>query len=1538
MAKRKRTKHDHDCDHDLSSANPQNESVSTEVATPPIIVGVGASAGGLESLLRLFSSFQSLQDFAFVVVQHLDPDHESQTANILARATSIPVESIQDGTRVKPNCIYVIPPNTGLTLRDNVLKLTPRERLSRHRVIDDFFISLAKEREAASIGVILSGTGKDGTAGLTAIKAEGGTTLVQDPASAKFDGMPQSAIKAGVADLVLSPKAIAEALTDIAKRIRRGEAIVLSEHAGENELVSHELLQRIYFLLKAHTQIDCSSYKPSTVLRRLQRQMRELRLDDLESYVEHLQNHPDAVKELSDQMFIHVTEFFRDTDSFDALKETVFPSLLKDRIGGVPIRVWIPGCSTGEEPYSLAISLLEFLGVDASTTPIQIFATDISEAAIQEARSGLYTERQIETVSEARRKKYFDKLKEGWKVKKTVRDICIFSRHDITSSPPFAKIDLISCRNVLIYFSPELQKQVMPIFHYALNPNGFLWLGRSETPTGFNKFFTLIDKTHKVFSKINMATPINLKLQSGKPLTETVPPVKKVPAHIVPPIDSQKEFDRIVMSRYAPAGVMVNSAYEVLQVRGHTGPFMELPSGQPTYNLLKMLRPELLPSVRVALQSAVRENTPVRKEGLSYTYGKERKQINIEVIPANMMAPQPERQYLVLFEESPLARKRASRQKPSRAGVKGGKNGDPKEAYIRQLLDEMDAMREYHQSLIEGYEAAQEELTSANEELQSANEELQSLNEEMETAKEELQAANEEMTTVNEELQTRNVELTALNEKLAVSEERFRLLVSAVKDYAIFMLDPEGRVATWNEGARTLKGYQTSEVIGRHFSIFYPQEAIAIQFPQKELQVAIEVGRFEDEGWRIRKDGSKFWANVVITRINNSQGKLLGFAKVTRDLTERREAERRFRLLIEGVKDYAIYGLDPTGRITSWNEGARRVKGYSAEQVIGQNFSVFYTDEDIKSGRPAYDLKMATSVGRHEDEGWRVRKDGTQFWANTIITRIDDEDGKLIGFSKVTRDLTDRKRMEDEIRRSRDELEHRVKERTRELEDARTKIAAEKQKLYTLFMQAPAPIAVMEGSSQTYTFANEAYRKMINQRDVLGKPFKEVFPELVGTEVLRDVEESFSHAKRFETHDRLVKLKNPQSGRMEERYFTFILQPVLDSRGTIESLMNIGFEVTSEVLARKAVLESENQLRAFANSIPQLAWIADADGFIDWYNDRWYQYTGTTPGEMEGWGWQTVHDPRELPRVMASWKRSLESGEPFDMEFPLRGADRKFRWFLTRVNAYRDASGTIVKWFGTNTDIDEQRRIREQLSETLNARDEFLSISSHELKTPLTALKLQLQMARRTFAPLAPEIPSGHDLVGSFDLAIRQANSLASLVEDLLDISRIQTGNFSLNLGRMNLATLVKEVISRFAEQIKVANSTIELRLKDSVDGTWDRHRLEQVVVNLISNAIKYAPKSPIHIEALQREDTAILVVQDFGPGIPKDVQPKIFQRFERAGASKSVGGLGLGLFIVKKIVEAHGGTIVVESAENEGAKFTVALPLNPHIPLKETE
>src|SRR5436309_5190572 len=697
---------------------------------------------------------------AFVLAQHLDPSHRSLLPEILSKATQMPVSQVSDGTVMTPNRIYVMPPNVEMVARGGTLHLLhPREPRGQRMPIDAFLRSLAEDRKSGAIGVILSGTASDGVLGLTAIKAEGGITFAQDEKSARYGSMPHGAVAAGVVDFVLPPEKIAHELA----RIGRHPYVQWAPTLLEDSLpMSETALDRIFLTVRAATGVDFSHYKQTTIKRRIKRRMTVHKLERPEDYLTYIQSHPDEVRALHDDILIKVTGFFREAETFEALKDVTFPAILRRQPPGSPIRIWVPGCSTGEEAYSIGMCLLEFLAEKGAGFPVQIFATDVSDSAIAVARSGVYRESIALDVSVERLGRFFVKVDRGYQVSRSIRDLCVFTRQDVTNDPPFSRLDLIRCRNVLIYLGPVLQKQVVGIFHYSLNPGGFLQLGSSENVGAFSGLFSQVDRRHRIFAK----RPAVARRQEqseieSRPSPGEVPREKPLLAEALDGVDVQREADRILLTRYAPSGVIVNDEMQILQFRGQLAPYLELAPGPASLNLLRMARKGLAPELRNAIEKAKRRGEPVRRDRIPLGNDERPRTLGLEVIPL-MRRRGGERFFLVLFEEAPHTPAPA----PSAPAPAGRERAPGLRRELTQLRKELDSTSEYLKTLIEEHDATTQELKAANEELLSGNEELQSTNEELETSKEELQSTNEELTTLNEELQNRNLELSQLNNDL----------------------------------------------------------------------------------------------------------------------------------------------------------------------------------------------------------------------------------------------------------------------------------------------------------------------------------------------------------------------------------------------------------------------------------------------------------------------------------------------------------------------------------------------------------------------------------------------------------------------------------------------------------------------------------------------------------------------------------------------------------------------------------------------------
>ncbi|HEX4231979.1 MAG TPA: chemotaxis protein CheB [Bryobacteraceae bacterium] len=1227
------------------------------------IIGVGASAGGLDAFTRLLKALPPDTGMAFVLVQHLDPHHTSQLPEILASATSMPVRTVEDGMAVCPNEVFVIPPNSTMVLEDGVLRLAQRSP-GLHMPIDAFFESLARVQGGRAIGIVLSGNASDGSQGVRAIKEECGLTFAQDEASAQHIGMPRNAIATGAIDYVLPP-------VDIAK-----ELVHLSQHPfvrpAQSNLPEEEMLpegdgdlNRIFNALRANTKVDFRHYKRNTVRRRIGRRMIVKHTRSLDEYARILEDRQEEARELYRDLLISVTNFFRDADVFVELSR-LLKDILSARDSSEAFRVWVPGCATGEELYSLAICLKEVLDDLQLDTPLQLFGTDISEIALDRARAGTYLDNISQDVSAERLRRFFIRVDRGHQVNKSIRENCVFARQDVTTDPPFGHTDLISCRNLLIYLDSTLQRKVLPVFHYSLNPTGLLLLGSAESIAAASDLFTVIDKQHRIYGR--KAAPLRLTLQG---MHGTTAPERSELDRVrttLSGIDLQKKTDLIIQSKYAPAAVVVDADLQILQFRGRTGFYLEPPSGEATLNLVRMARENLAVPLRRATEAAGRQNVSTRETGIGVEYRGERREINIEVTPIAGAAP-GERYFLVVFEETtesaPPVRESIA---AAEASLTPSGAIATLEARVRELRQQLAETREYLRNSNEDHEASSEELRAANEEVRSANEELQSTNEELSTTKEELQSANEELTTLNEELQTRNQELDALNNDLLN-------LLSAV-DIAFVMVDNElrlrrfstaaektlnvrsidighpltsitGRIdlATFQEPMRkvietlNVERWDTQDKDGRWFTatvrpyrtvdnriagavvVFvdidplkrtlraaeeardYAEGMIeTVREPllvlDRDLRVqrataafynAFQVSRGETEErllydlgngqWnrpRLRerigdalfhnrsfqdfeivhdfphigrrtmrlnarrisrdhddhptvllaiedvterreeaeeryhrlfetaKDGMLLFdaetekltdvnpfvleltgygrERLVGCRINEMEvfrdageaRNTIGEAKSheivrhediplltidrkrievelvanrysvggqevvqvnIRDVTRRNQAvrarqetEERFRLLVDSVRDYALFQMDLNGRITSWNSGAERMLGYSESEIVGGLGARVFTPEDLESGEPEKELEMVRRTGKSEAERWQVRKDGARFFASGVLTTVQDEAGHLRGFAKVMRDITERRTAEEQIRASLREKEILLKE------------------------------------------------------------------------------------------------------------------------------------------------------------------------------------------------------------------------------------------------------------------------------------------------------------------------------------------------------------------------------------------------------------------------------------------------------------------------------------------------------------------------------
>jgi two-component system CheB/CheR fusion protein len=727
------------------------------------IVGIGASAGGLDAFKRLLTAIPESSRMAYVLVQHLDPSHESMLPEILQRATKIPVHEITDDIHLAPDNIYIIPENKILTSTDGVLQLAPRDKKILNLSIDIFFTSLAEVHKEFAVGVVLSGTGKDGTKGLRAIKEYGGICIAQSTETAAYGSMPECAINAKVVDFILAPEKIPEQLLQIKSAYKTSG--VLKEEKQPPAADEESVFKQILSLLSRSSGVDFTYYKEPTLQRRIARRVAIAKKENLTTYLDFLRTDKAEQEALFQDMLIPVTSFFRDPKTFHALTKKVFPSILKNKDADAPIRIWVAGCSSGEEIYSIAICLQEFLEANPNsyrerTVKIQIFASDISQKSIKKARTGIYTKADVEPLSASQLENYFTKNNASYEVGKLIRDMCVIAPHNFLKDPPFAKMDLISCRNVLIYMDTFLQQKAFATFHYALKEHGFLLLGKSESIGVSSDLFKQMAKNEKIYSRKQVRGRFR-RIATDLKEEALIKKTKDVAKQEATETNFQKSAEAIMLSR-SPASVIVNAQSDIVHIHGDITPFLQTPPGKPTHNLLRMAREGLGFELRNALHKASKENKAVTTENIpvkstepdTHPGGQLRQfSVTTEVIP---LTDTVEPYYLIRFEKI-LISDVQEETSTSSGKTKEGETQKRNEQLEKELLHNREDMR----CITEDMEAANEELQSANEELQSSNEEMQSLNEELETSKEELQSTNEELIIVNQELFEKQEQLNA---------------------------------------------------------------------------------------------------------------------------------------------------------------------------------------------------------------------------------------------------------------------------------------------------------------------------------------------------------------------------------------------------------------------------------------------------------------------------------------------------------------------------------------------------------------------------------------------------------------------------------------------------------------------------------------------------------------------------------------------------------------------------------------------------------
>ena len=963
------------------------------------IVGIGASAGGLAAFEAFFSTgtlFNS--NMAFVLVQHLAPDHTSILADLIRRYTRMTVFEVEDGMVVQPNCVYIIPPNRDMAFINGTLQLLePAMPRGQRLPIDFFFRSLAHDQHERAIGVVLSGTGSDGTAGIRAIKGEGGLVVAQKPESTEYDGMPCNAIATGLVDFELLPKEMpAKIMAYAAQAFDKAYRMVTA-----TESLPDTAMKKIFVLLRAQTGHDFSHYKPSTVNRRIERRMAVNQIELIDGYVKYLQQNPAEVTALFRDLLIGVTSFFRDPEAFQLLEEKVLPKIFANKGEDAAIRVWSSGCSTGEEAYSLAMLLAEGMEARKKHFPIQIFATDIDSQAIATARAGIYPASIVTNISPQRLARFFTLEPGGhtYRIHKGIRDMVVFSEQDVVKDPPFSKLDLISCRNVMIYMGAVLQKKLIPLFHYALNPGGTLFLGTSETTGDFTSLFSALDSKHKIYQrKENFSGLRRATIDYFVPLlpaVDSILPTRVDNKQSIPKKMPLRELtEQALLQQVIAAGALINRQGDILYLHGRTGMFLEpAPGAAGVNNILKMAREGLKNELTMALHKAAGIKETVCHPGLRVKTNGHFTTVNLTVRPVTTGAgASPESPlFLVILEE-------ASASAEATAGQAGpGAEGPDTDARIVALQQELRAKEEYLQSTQEEMQSSNEELKSSNEELQSVNEEMQSTNEELETSEEELQSVNEELSTVNTKLQIKMLDLMR-------ADNDMNNLLSGTGIATVFV-DHQLRILRFTPTANEIinlipadagrpVAHIVSNLVG-YDRLVADAKAVLDTLIPKEVEVQTTAGKW----YTLRILPYRTIANVI-------EGAVMTFVEITEVVRTREELKKanellRLAVVVRDAHD-AITVQDLKGQTLAWNPGAVRMYGWSEAEALKMNVRD-RIPEALRKDALAKLIQLGQAKILEPYRTERITKQGAVVAVSIISTALIDETGKMYAVATTER-------------------------------------------------------------------------------------------------------------------------------------------------------------------------------------------------------------------------------------------------------------------------------------------------------------------------------------------------------------------------------------------------------------------------------------------------------------------------------------------------------------------------------------------------------
>ena len=1590
------------------------------------IVAIGASAGGLEAIHEFFDHMPESSSFSFIVIQHLSSDYKSLLVELVGKHTHMKVFEAAHNMAIQQDCVYIIPNNKLMTVSNGRLKLADKSLIKApNTAIDTFLHTLAEDKKDKAIAIILSGTGTDGTKGIGSIKEYGGMVIVQDPGTAKFDGMPNSAIASGNVDYILEPDKIYEELFNYVNE----EPVKVLQKGHIDE----QLLDQIFQLVHAESGNDFNLYKTPTIIRRIGRRMNENGYKQLEDYVRFLNKNEKEVKILGQDFLIGVTKFFRDKQGFEILEKDIIPEIIRGKTDREVIKVWVCACSTGQEAYSIAIIINECLVRLNRKVEVKIFATDIDEKSIEIAAGNQYPLSIANEIAPAVLKKYFVLDGKHYSVIPEIRKQVVFAKHDVIKSPPFIKNDLVSCRNMLIYMNSLLQQKILSTFHFSLNKDGYLFLGSSETASALKEGITEISGKWKFYQKtgaINYSS-FNTYSTGGRMLERSK--TKNNPPE-VPLTQIEKRFNKFISTDLGYVGVFIDQGYVIKETVGNYRHFLSLPDQKIELNILKMVPKEVSVVLNTALRKAWKTEEKVYLSRLRVHRDNEDVYLNISIQPPGEEGPLT----MIVFAES------KSEIIPDKEDLTlSALTGEQHNEYIYELEAELNETRNNLQLSVEEMETTNEELQSTNEELLSANEELQSSNEE-------LQSLNEELHTLNTEHQLKIKELVELNDDL---DNYFRST-----NIGQVFLDASLFIRKFNPAAISMVNMIDAD-IGR--SIDHISNNIKSENLSEDIRSVLLSGHVVEKEVLL-KNGKRSLMRIMpyLRKDRKKDGVVITFVDISR-ITE-------LNNMITGVFNASLSGILAFSAIRnhdhfiidfkciSFNDAALGLLHHSREELT--NAMLVKQLPELSAGNLFQKYVNTVEKGTNLELEF---KGSNNKWYHLIAVKMAD------GFAATLTDITDQKAAEQKLKKNYNELvlvreslkklntdlEIKVEERTQELTESEERFNQVSRatndtiwdwSLATNTMWRSDNFTSMFGFEQTEESNNigfwfqqihpedrEAVRSsiyeainthqkqwsaeyrikkfngdyaMILDRGSIMQDENQMPYRIVGSMVditkLSDAETKLTSSERkfrkvFDSNVIGMMFSNMETGLIEDANNAFLDMIGYSKQEMQDNAFNWSFltppeymEVSAaaaaqikatgmcapfqkqyirkdgervDVMIGSAILDENNhqevvtyviniteQKRAeerrnhfqklikkqqdefysiFKNA-PALITIRRGRELVyEFVNNAFVQFNGDN--EYIGHTSAEVHPELVNTKLSEVEQHVLDTGETYVAKtFQLQRTDPVTNelsdyWFDFIFTPVYTEEGDVdgIAFFGF--EVTELLKAQEATKELMTRKDEFMSIASHELKTPITSIQGFLQLALR----IAESQQSGKQLHSFIEKANRQLGNLTSLVNDLLDVTKVQAGKMQFNFSDFNVKEVVQECVGDLQQ---TEDHQIQIQHVDDLVIHADKHRIEQVINNFLSNAIKYSPNNKhtiLYTEVIGEE--LRVTVKDFGIGIPADKVDEVFDRFVRVhDTSSMISGLGLGLYISSEIVKRHGGTIGVDSVENEGSEFWFQIPL----------